>query len=442
MVGGLYLRYDLVVVGGGPAGLMTAKTAAERNLEVVLVDDKKEISQINRPCGMMLHMAPGLHNITLRVEPGKLVYHEPKFSVNYTGDLYDLYYQIFFSRSGYKYCTVNKNPCLGKVIDKEELLRGLSEEARKLGVDIRSETMGLKAENTSDGVKIQVRSRGQLASIEAKVGVAADGVNSSITESLGLNEKRQYLGKMGPFMGYVVEGVECPYENAYLFYRASTYSPTVVVNTIPRASGNNVWLILPRTEEGLKYFLTKGRVADWFKNAKVIFKAGYHNEMYTPIMEPVAGNVLIVGDAAGTYEVEVHGALACGYEAGVAAARAVREDKEKGLKAYVDWWQNSIEYVRNPSVINVFKKAAVESFDKYFTEDEIDYIFSLINNEMFPGVMNPFTMFDKTADAFFKHADKIRKERPSLLKKIEKWIGMSSREFKASRSAFTYPIIR
>jgi flavin-dependent dehydrogenase len=436
------LKYDLIVVGGGPAGLMAAKTAAENDLEVVLVDVKKEIPRITRPCGMMLHMAPGLHNINLTVEPGKLVFHTNKFSVNYNGDLYDLYYQIFFSRSGYKYCTVNKNPCLGKVIDKGELLRGLLEEAEKLGVDVRTETMGLKAENTSDGVKVQVKSKGKAASIEAKIAVAADGCNSRITESLGLNETRTYLGRAGPFMGYVVEGVDCPYENAYLFYRASTYAPTIVVNTIPRACGNDVWSILPRTEEGMKYFITKGRVADWFKNAKIIHKAGYYNDMYSPIREPVAGNVLIVGDAAGIYEVEIHGALACGYRAGLSVAKAVKEDKEAGLKDYVNWWQNSIEYVRNPSIMNNLRKAIEGSFDKYFTEEEVDYLFSLIDNEMFPGVMNPFTMFDATVDAFLKHQDIIQKERPSLLKKIEEWIGMSAEEFKASRSAFSYTIIK
>jgi len=36
------MKYDLIVVGGGPGGSMAAKTAAEDGLKVVLVDHKKE----------------------------------------------------------------------------------------------------------------------------------------------------------------------------------------------------------------------------------------------------------------------------------------------------------------------------------------------------------------------------------------------------------------
>ena len=43
-------RYDVIVVGGGPAGLMAAKTAAEDGLKVVLIERKKNITDINRAC--------------------------------------------------------------------------------------------------------------------------------------------------------------------------------------------------------------------------------------------------------------------------------------------------------------------------------------------------------------------------------------------------------
>lgn len=35
------MKYDLIVVGGGPGGLMAAKTAAEDGLKVILVERKK-----------------------------------------------------------------------------------------------------------------------------------------------------------------------------------------------------------------------------------------------------------------------------------------------------------------------------------------------------------------------------------------------------------------
>ncbi len=44
------MKYDLIVVGGGPAGLTAAKTAAEDGLKVLLIERKKNITEINRPC--------------------------------------------------------------------------------------------------------------------------------------------------------------------------------------------------------------------------------------------------------------------------------------------------------------------------------------------------------------------------------------------------------
>ncbi len=36
------MKYDLIVVGDGPGGLMAAKTAAEDGLKVIMVERKKE----------------------------------------------------------------------------------------------------------------------------------------------------------------------------------------------------------------------------------------------------------------------------------------------------------------------------------------------------------------------------------------------------------------
>ena len=44
------MKYDVIVIGAGPAGLMAAKTAAEDGLKVLLIERKKEITEINRLC--------------------------------------------------------------------------------------------------------------------------------------------------------------------------------------------------------------------------------------------------------------------------------------------------------------------------------------------------------------------------------------------------------
>ena len=49
-------KYDLIVVGGGPGGLMAAKTAAEDGLKVLLIERKKDITEINRACTQIFYI--------------------------------------------------------------------------------------------------------------------------------------------------------------------------------------------------------------------------------------------------------------------------------------------------------------------------------------------------------------------------------------------------
>ena len=44
-------RYDVVIVGAGPAGLMAARAAGENGLTVALIDRKTDIPKIHRSCG-------------------------------------------------------------------------------------------------------------------------------------------------------------------------------------------------------------------------------------------------------------------------------------------------------------------------------------------------------------------------------------------------------
>ena len=47
-------RYDLIVIGAGPAGLAAAKAAAENGLSIAILERKTAPHEILRMCGMML----------------------------------------------------------------------------------------------------------------------------------------------------------------------------------------------------------------------------------------------------------------------------------------------------------------------------------------------------------------------------------------------------
>ena len=47
-------KYDIIVVGTGPAGLMAAKTAGEQGLKVVLIERRKDITKWTREVSAIL----------------------------------------------------------------------------------------------------------------------------------------------------------------------------------------------------------------------------------------------------------------------------------------------------------------------------------------------------------------------------------------------------
>ncbi len=54
--------YDVAVVGGGPAGLMAAKQAAEKGLTVALIEKRGDVSRITRQCTMQFILDDGYEN--------------------------------------------------------------------------------------------------------------------------------------------------------------------------------------------------------------------------------------------------------------------------------------------------------------------------------------------------------------------------------------------
>ena len=47
-------KYDLIVVGAGPSGLLAAKAAGTAGLEVALIDRKSDLTRLERLCGQTI----------------------------------------------------------------------------------------------------------------------------------------------------------------------------------------------------------------------------------------------------------------------------------------------------------------------------------------------------------------------------------------------------
>jgi flavin-dependent dehydrogenase len=399
------MKYDLIVVGGGPGGLMAAKTAAEDGLKVILVERKRNITEIHRSCDQIFYIRKfsgnktGLHgdgyiesvSVEVDFETSRFNFPGPGFSLDYNGPLKPYLNWIEMSPSGYQIYT-RKNTVWGFAFDKEALLAELLASVQKAGVEVWPETIGISAQNTRDGVNVLVRGKRGDQTLEARAVIAADGVNSNIVESVGLNKKRQVLGPSMALVGYEVEGVETglpPFTWIGVTMPSITRLPTIKTIMIGEMAGDTVEMVAAE-EEDLQNFMKHPNFAPWFRHARVVKKnaaaIGTKHGFQTALRELVEGNVVVVGDAAAITETWVQGAVAMAYM----AVKAIEKELsgQTGYPEYIDWWHKAF-YMHDPDywtyVFECFALANAWSGD-----EEVDYIYNLLQDKegMPPAVIS------------------------------------------------------
>jgi len=425
------MKYDLIVVGGGPGGLMAAKTAAEDGLKVVLIERKRNITEINRACTQILYIdaimpswekeegerrADGyIEPISVEVLPEKcrFIFPAPGFSIDYDGILVPYYNWTTVSPSGYYLQTRKPNEKIwGFYFQKEVLLAGLLSSVEKARVEVLTETLALEAENTSDGVKVLVRGKSGEQTLEAKKAIAADGVASRIAESLGLNKNRRAITPPIKILAYDMEGVETDFSR-YSFLSIAFHRLGLLSSVgIGLRAKDRVWFYTmtagstsPSTV--LHNFMKHPRYASWFRHARMVKKTAGTVTLHTPIWEPVAGNVVVVGDAGAPVETWVQGALACGYM----AVKAIEKELngQAGYPEYTGWWQKAF-YFHNPKY---HQRVAGFNLNQECSGEEIDYLYHLFQGRIgwLQGMVS-------------NNLDLVKRDRPELYEKLAKGMGV------------------
>lgn len=427
-------QYDVIVVGAGPAGLMAAITAAGEGLTTALIERKTEITSIKRSCCSALINEPGTHEEFVTLDHNKLIFHRTDFSISYNGPFIPLKQLIKFSPQGHKFVVERNEDPVAIALNKECILEGLLDQARKLGVKILNGTQALNAVNTDEQVIVTVQQKDKPFEITANAAIAADGVNSRLAENLGFNKERKYFGNMQA-ISYYLQGVDCPYPPAWMVFVGKGNTPSrkgqIYMLPKPQKDGSAVYEVTYGhpvadeccMEEDLKWFLTKGVFSSWFKKAKIVKKLSVISKFYTPILVPRAGRILIAGDAAGFIEVYNQGALMYGYQAAISIAKYLQ--KGRGLEDYVACWQKTFGY-NKPGAI----EAATQAFGLHVLEDEeLDYLFSLTEKEKHKGYVNEHSSKETTMGAIMSHFEEIKRDRPELAARIEKFDQITTEEF-------------
>ncbi len=429
------MKYDLIVIGGGPGGLMAARTAARDGLKVLLLERKKVLTEVNRACVQIFYLNKLDANwltleLTSKIDAyieqvsaetfqdfTRFNFLEAGFSLDYRGDLRAYYNWFHLSPSGRRVMRypVNRVPW-GYYYHKEAFLAELLADAGAAGVDILTGVTARSAVNVDGGVEVKVSGPAGEQTFSGRAAVAADGLNSSIVESLGLNRDRPVRNaRPRQILFYVLEGVTSPYrDNSWVMWDIpSLRADNVYMGLGPHdcnllgAGSSNPEVPPAQVLEGLMRHPT---YAPWFQGARVVSKMGTSLVSRPALKQVVVGNILVVGDAAASVECWVQGAVAGGYQAVKALEKEWHDGP--GFQEYTDWWAKAFAFnqtvhtKRSTDTIRGGQTSIVTLISR-FDDAETDAIYEMFEDQI-----------GNAALLAASNLDRVKAERPDLYAKM------------------------
>ncbi|MCX7021570.1 MAG: NAD(P)/FAD-dependent oxidoreductase [bacterium] len=175
------MRYDVIVVGAGPAGSSTAYHAARGGLRVLLLEKRQQV-------GFPVRCAEAVGSGGFVEELGD---DEILFPDGPEGDLAPPYRAahlhggITVSPGGNR-AHVKKEGA-GWVLERKLFDLHLAERAAGVGAELRVKTQALSAERSGTLWRIEVRRPGGMETVEAPVLVGADGIEGLVGRWTGLS---------------------------------------------------------------------------------------------------------------------------------------------------------------------------------------------------------------------------------------------------------------
>lgn len=336
---------EVLVVGGGPAGVISGLTAAKLGRKVILLDAKpyQEIGQ--KVCGDALNLAPATfleEKLGLRKPHGEevaenvehLIFKTTKAEFPIRGDGYVL----------------NRHPYGQRLLKKAE----------EYGVEVRPETKAIEAITDNGIVKgaiVQDKRSQEKYKINARVTIDCSGRNFQIRRTLPKNEfplLEKTMEKRDIAVSYreiIKLKEDHPYQNKiFLIYREEIPEPGyfwVFSKGEKRLNVGIGWFLEPRMR-GMKECFWKVLHKYYYSPDayEVEDKGGYTIPTRYPMTNAVASGFLTAGDAAfhvNPLSAEGHGpALTAGYYAGKTASDAI----ERNDVSEDQLWQYNV-YVMN-----------------------------------------------------------------------------------------------
>ncbi|MFW9925256.1 MAG: geranylgeranyl reductase family protein [Candidatus Thorarchaeota archaeon] len=328
--------FDVAVIGSGPAGSMTAKTAAENGHRTLMIDRRKIVG-IPIQCGELIPTPREAKNLFPSSKRMPHAVHVPrKFITNRTSTI------RLVSPSGRFF----EFPFEAHIVDRGAYDQYLAENAQDAGAEVRLNT---KLVSRNDTNNLVLKSRDSDNITTAKIVIGADGSRSKIAESLGSQYAHSEFD-LSPSLQYVMENSDV--EPTVVEMHFGSVAPGGYAWVIPKGEGRvNIGFgmrrQLAKSEIPLRQYLNRfayrnEHVTPMLTEAKIVSRVGAIIPVGGPLEKTWSSNVLLVGDAAGHVMASNGGGIPTALCGGLIAGETVSKHLESGisLSQYEKVWRN------------------------------------------------------------------------------------------------------
>tara|TARA_B100002003_G_scaffold206725_1_gene200671 strand:- start:382 stop:1584 length:1203 start_codon:yes stop_codon:yes gene_type:complete len=362
------MKYDVIIVGGGPIGLITAQEIAGAGHKVCVIEEHPEIGYPVQCSG--LYSITGLKTLGLSIDK-RIISNTIKGG-------------RFYSPQGKEFGAYS-NVERAHVVEKKLFDKYLARGAARVGTNFKLKT---KVEGISINQRVKVKTNGINGNEihQSKILIAADGVRSKTARRLNLKTPNKIVSAIQ----IEVKHADVEREIAELYFGRS-YAPNFFAWILPKEDTYEVGVGVRRPKKKLKEYLNHFMMNHPIASKKIDSSSILEMNMGAFPVETVdnfvSNRTIIVGDAAGHVKASTGGGVITGgisaKIAGKACVKALEEEDYSESffnKHYSDKWMDGIGF--DLKIHEVIRQL----FDS-LSDDDIEEIFDLAIEEQIDKLM-------------------------------------------------------